>query len=310
MLLVLSLLAVGCGPKEPCIELEFALDIQRAIDEGRILPDADRERVCADTLGVIRKRLERYDTEFDMWVRGTERFGIEVPVSMSSSVDSIVQTVTSLGDLKFRIEVFPREMYRHWKEDGSMAPRLEQRSSLPWQGTPEEFLAFKEREVEAFKQARDNAMAYKPSDPRYFVVPRHGTEADEVLDFAVLEEPRDRMRRFDGHILENPAVGRDPYSGKPVVLYEVKVDYQNVFSRWTGENVGLPMAIVLNETYRSAPVINSPLSEAVQITLGAGMMSELEREAEELVTVLQTGVLKVRPRLIAVDAPVVKGGGD
>ena len=52
------------------------------------------------------------------------------------------------------------------------------------------------------------------------------------------------------------------------MLYEVKTGYQNVFGEWTGENVGLPMAIVLNEVYRSAPVINSQLSDNVQITLG------------------------------------------
>ena len=309
-LLALSMLAGGCGDAEPRIELRFAVDIERAVAEGRIETDADRERVFADTLAVVRTRLDRYGVDARVRVLGQEGFDIAVPVDQRSSLESLVQVVTAVGDLRFRIEVLPTAMYRQWREDGKTPPRLEKEGTHPWKGTVEEFGAFKEEEVRRFKEARDNATAYKPSRPgEYFVVPRQGTEATHVHDFAVLEQPQNELHRVDGSILKNPITGKDPNTGKPIVLYEVKTAYQNMFREWTGQNVGLPLAIVLNGVYRSAPIINSALSDYVQITLGAGSWRELEKEAEELTSVLEAGTLHVQPTLVSVHDPAESAGG-
>ena len=78
----------------------------------------------------------------------------------------------------------------------------------------EEFDTFKEEEVRRFKQARDTATAYEPSRPgEYFVVPKQGTEAADVHDFAVMEEPQNKLHRFDGGILKNPVTSKDPNTG-------------------------------------------------------------------------------------------------
>jgi len=305
VLLALATLSAGCGEevtRRKRIELRFAFDFDRAIREGRIPADADREQVFDDAVMVVRMRLDR--TGVDVYVRelGHEGFDVAIPVDQRPSLESIVQTVTAMGELEFRIEVLPAARYRG-TSTGKVPPRLEQESTYPWQGTVEEFSAFKDEEVRRLKAARAEGTVYTPSDPRYFVVPRVGTEASDVHDFALLEEPRDPRQRFDGTILEHPRMSKDPTTGRPLVLYDIKAEHQDAFESWTGENVGLPVAIVLDEVCRAAPVLNGALRDSVQISLGSGPESEVEKEAEDVRTVLETGSLPVQPVLVVIHDP-------
>ncbi len=279
--------------------LRFSLDLARAQAED---PDADAAELVSTTIKVIRDRIDKFGlSEVVLTPLGEDKFEILLPAGSEGDVQSIVDVVTALGKLEFRIEVLPQEQYREWKT-GATPPRLEQRGSWPWQGTVEEFNAFKARAVEEWKAARDAAVPPEPlMGGKYVLHPAFGTEANLVTDFHVLENLEGREYDFDGGILINPTTGKNPETGKPVVLYDVKNEFQNVFAQWTRENVGLPMAIVLNEEYRSAPVINSELRDSVQITLGMGTYSEIKKQAEELTTVLQTGALKVRPTLESVN---------
>ena len=67
----------------------------------------------------------------------------------------------------------------------------------------------------------------------------------------MIEEPEDPQLRFGGEILSNPRPSRGDQGH--VVVFEVRTEYQNVFGEWTGENVKLPMAIILNEQITTAP---------------------------------------------------------
>ena len=98
----------------------------------------------------------------------------------------------------------------------------------------------------------------------------HGDAAD-VHDFAVLEWPPGSgapLRRPDARA---PTTCKDPTTGKPIVLYDVREPYRDAFEAWTGINVGLPMAIVL-DWVGTGPRRSSTraLRDNVQITLGSG----------------------------------------
>jgi SecD/SecF fusion protein len=119
-----------------------------------------------------------------------------------------------------------------------------------------------------------------------------------AADFVVVEEPASRQERFDGSILAEVSVGRDESQlGIPVTKFKVKTEWQNVFEQWTTRNVQLPMAIILNEEYHSAPYIQSPLKDDVQVTLGTRDHEAALEQAKELMTTLQTGSLRLRPVL-------------
>jgi len=125
-----------------------------------------------------------------------------------------------------------------------------------------------------------------------------GREGSQVADFLVLEVP-DSDQNFGGSILEEPRITRHNISGRPVVLFSIRAADRHRFGDWTGENIQLPMAIVLNEEViggAHAPIIMERLTENVQISLGALDYEEGEKRAEELALVLQVGALKVIPK--------------
>ena len=278
--------------------LRFSLDLDRAIDAGRIDPARKAETVT-DTIAVIQDRIDKYGlAETQILPLGEDKFQISLPVGSAGQAEGITRVVTQLGDLKFRIQVLPDQDYQnHAQNDG----RLDDLKRLGvWEKRDSaSFNEFKKKEIEIWRKARADGLPYKPTRPdRYELVKRKGSDGTADYDFAILEVPSAETEDFDGGILVDPVVGRNE-ADFPVVNFRVRNEFQNVFGQWTGKNVLLPMAIVLNDEFISAPWINQKLETNVQITLGASSRQEAEKEAKELTTVLQTGALKVQPTLEA-----------
>ncbi len=286
--------------------LRFSLDLERAIARGDIEPTTDPVKVVTDTIKVIDQRINASGlAETNITPLGDNKFEISLPSGAASRADYIAGLVTQLGDLRFQIEVLPDSTYL--ARAGNREDQIPERKGVWPKLSPTEsdeaaerrFEAFKKKEVELWQAARDKGIEYKPSDKRFRVVKSKGAPGSNVNEFHVLEEtggPGDRYF-FDGRILVNPVAAPSADMSNPgwVVLYNVKNEYQNVFAEWTGRNKKLPMAIILNKEYFSAPTIQETLRDNVQITLGRST----QEEAEQLATVLQTGSLKVQPTLEA-----------
>ncbi len=277
--------------------LRFALDIEGARRAGRVDAQLSDEDVVRQTLAIIDRRINAYGlAETNLQPVGENKFEISLPAGAEGDAQGIVDVVTQLGKLEFRIEVLPRErLTLEESEDNPRSARLD-----IWPGTTESFEEYKAREFERWKAARDAGEVYTPSDPRFLLVRNRDAAGTGPQDFRVLEAGQpvvggEQLPYFGGDILESPRVGADPNAVRPVVLFDVKARYQADFGRWTGANVGMPMAIVLNDECHSAPVIKQRLTTGVQISLGLGDHETLQREAETLATVLQTGALLVRP---------------
>ncbi len=80
--------------------------------------------------------------------------------------------------------------------------------------------------------------------------------------------------------------------GYPAVGFEMRPSRKNDFRVFTESNVNKAMAIVLNGVIDSAPNINSPLN-------GAGIIQGhyTDDQVKDLITVLRSGSLKIRPTL-------------
>ncbi|MDJ0522353.1 MAG: protein translocase subunit SecD [Planctomycetota bacterium] len=274
--------------------LRFALDIEGAKKSGRVRSDVPNEQIVEQTLKIIDERINATGlAETNLTQYGDNKFEISLPAGASGQSEGIIAVVSQLGDLRFMIEVLPDSQYLQRLDQGDEAPP---RKGV-WKGTEEAFAEFKTKEIDVWKKAFARGEKYIPTTPPYRLVKDAKEDGSSPLHFHIVEETKEPFI-FDGGMLENPVTSVDQLN-QPVVVFDVKNEFQNVFGQWTEMNVRLPMAIILNEAYHSAPTIRSKLTTNVQISLGRGPRTELEKEAETLATVLQTGSLKIQPTLEA-----------
>ncbi len=94
-----------------------------------------------------------------------------------------------------------------------------------------------------------------------------------------------------GEILQTAAVAPDEF-GNPQVVFQIDVSGRKAFSELTGKNIKKPLAIILDKELKSMPVIQSRISERGSISMGRGQ--NIQREAEDIATVLRAGALPAR----------------
>ncbi|HTL10937.1 MAG TPA: protein translocase subunit SecD [Bdellovibrionota bacterium] len=94
-----------------------------------------------------------------------------------------------------------------------------------------------------------------------------------------------------GDELQDAQVQSDPETNRPDVGFTFNPRGANLFDKLTGENVGHRLAIVLDNTVFSAPVIQSRIGARGRITLGQGGYDQVMREARDLAIVLRAGAL-------------------
>ncbi len=96
-----------------------------------------------------------------------------------------------------------------------------------------------------------------------------------------------RLGRLRGHLITNALPGIDPNSNQPVINIQFDDEGTRKFASMSRENVGRPIAIVLDGEVLSTPIVNEPiLGGALQVS---GQFTW--EEAEQLAIVLQTGTL-------------------
>jgi preprotein translocase subunit SecD len=84
----------------------------------------------------------------------------------------------------------------------------------------------------------------------------------------------------------------DPTTNRPSVLVVFNRYGGRRFGDMTSKNIGKKMAIILDETVNSAPVIQDAITGGRStITMGGSSNQQIEREADDLVSVLKTGSL-------------------
>ncbi len=94
-----------------------------------------------------------------------------------------------------------------------------------------------------------------------------------------------------GGLVEEAFVSRDPQSGRPEVAFEMSVDGRKPFGELTGKNVNKRMAIVLDKVMKTAPNLQSKITDAGRITLGSTNYQQMFDEAEFISRTLRAGAL-------------------
>ncbi|MDJ0521217.1 MAG: hypothetical protein QNJ90_04005 [Planctomycetota bacterium] len=276
--------------------ITFDVDVEAARKGGHVRPDADADELFDRVVEVARERVRAADLG-DHWVkaRGNRRFEVGFAKLAPDQHHEVVALVTRRGTLEFRIEVLPDDEYRS---------RMDEREDPPWRlglwkGSATQFAAFKRSESELLQRAYASGTRYVPSQPAFRLVREAGKDGSDQAHFHLLEVPSE-AETFDGDLLRRPTVSMG-MMGHPVVIFEIEASRQEAFGDWTEKNVQLPLAIVLNGEFHSAPIIRSRLTTHVQVTLGTGPREQQKREAHALAAVLQAGAMPVQPTLVSVD---------
>ena len=120
-----------------------------------------------------------------------------------------------------------------------------------------------------------------------------GAEGNEFY-FLYLVRKRPEMT---GHMIQDAFVSIGQvveYMGQPIVNFSTTDEGVRLFSRITGSHIGERMAIVLDESVYSAPVIQNKISEGRGIITGSGT----QEEAKDLAIVLRAGALPAEVEII------------
>ncbi len=94
-----------------------------------------------------------------------------------------------------------------------------------------------------------------------------------------------------GSMVEEAYVSRDPQSGRPEVAFQMSVDGRKPFGELTGKNVKSRMAIILDKVMKTAPNLQSKITDAGRITLGSSNYEQMFDEAEFISRTLRAGAL-------------------
>ncbi|MBA3539136.1 MAG: hypothetical protein H0T79_05875, partial [Deltaproteobacteria bacterium] len=102
----------------------------------------------------------------------------------------------------------------------------------------------------------------------------------------------DRAVKLTGTAISNAYRNYDPNTNRPLVLLDFNRFGGRVFGDLTAEIVGKKLATILDETVKSAPIINGAIRGGrASITMGGSDPTRQEQERNELVNVLKTGSL-------------------
>jgi preprotein translocase subunit SecD len=90
-----------------------------------------------------------------------------------------------------------------------------------------------------------------------------------------------------GEAIEDAQAGKDPQFNYTVVTFQLNRTGGRRFERETAANIGNRIAIVLDQQVKSAPTVQSRISQSGQIEMGSAPMTE----ARDLALVLRSGAL-------------------
>ncbi|MFT5154180.1 MAG: SecD/SecF fusion protein, partial [Planctomycetota bacterium] len=127
---------------------------------------------------------------------------------------------------------------------------------------------------------------------KWYAMPDDGTPRESRMRGLIISD--NENWRFSGEALKQVSLSRDDF-GYPAVGFEMATTRKTDFTDFTTKHTHKPMAIVINGEIVTMPTINGTLPGGGIINGGAGGF-KLD-EVNDLITVLRSGSLKIKPIL-------------
>lgn len=285
-------------------ELNFGLDLKGGASitfRVRAGEGQDQAEVLRDAIQITQFRVDKYGvSEVNIVESGVDQFTVELPGRGKEEIDRIKKIMSTVGSLEFRIvaeaPVVASERARRDREKESYVPTR----GLQWYRSDEgedtllEVPDLRAKEdLAAARAAVDAAAAAGKGEAELAPLRARVTEAERALSDA-------RARHeWTGEDLESVSFGKAPITEGTgyEVYFSMVPSRKTAFGDFTGDNIDRQMAIVLSGSVHTAPVIHSKLPGGGKIYSGQNPYTQ--EQAQDLVTVLQSGSLKVTPEEVS-----------
>lgn len=135
--------------------------------------------------------------------------------------------------------------------------------------------------------------------------------------YAIKTIPGSDKAKLEGEVITDARQDYDPVTGGVVVEMSMNKHGADVWAKMTTDNVGLPIAITLDQVVYSAPYVNGPITGGnSQISMGNKNTGQSVTEAQDLANILISGKLNAPARIVqeqvvgpTLGKAAVKGGG-
>ena len=268
--------------------------------------DDVREYALRQGIETIRGRVDKFGlSEPTIIKKGTDII-VELPGLKSADFEHIKSIIGRTAQLEFKIvddgADYSRKIVDYLKGPGAAATKDSGIEAVPESWT-EKDSGKQHEDVYLRAKTRDALQKFFASlPPELAVPPDHEIGYEEVQgrnDQGELTPDKSwrtyylhRRASLTGEYLSNADQTWDQQTGRPELSYEMDRQGAAINEKLTGENIGRKMAIVLDDTIKSAPVIEGRIGARGRITLGGfGDPFALQQEAKDLVGVLRSGAL-------------------
>ncbi|MFN0205770.1 MAG: protein translocase subunit SecD [Planctomycetota bacterium] len=308
--------------------LVYQVPFEKAKQDGTLPPDADLASTVQQIIDVMMKRVDVMGLrEITIVGQGTEDIVVELPGLSDAEITTIKNNITSLGKLEFRLladHTDPFDIEREKRKLDDFLDRAEnkekiaqwEKSELAKDARTKRDLVFWVDLLRTFNAKKDETGPVKglhwfvDSGSESFLrgKPKNGPLLDWTPDSRKIrpyfravrmEEALDPKGSdilvFRGVDLTNTRIGNDQSGGRGV-HFEIVPSRRSQFADFTGNAIGRQMGIILNDQIDSAPSLNVELSSGAVIESSTPGGYPIE-EAKALLTVLESGSLKIKPRL-------------
>jgi len=289
---------------EKSYEVKLGLDLKGGASITYRVPASEgmnQAEVLKEAIRITRFRVDRIGvSEVDIKESGIDQYTVELPGRGKEEIDRIKGIMGTVGSLEFRIvadsQTTQTERSNRDRKQQAKEPYEPGRGFRWYPGDEgqEYLLVVNDDAAEADWKAARAVLEEARTAGRASEVP--GLEAKEADAKRAFDDARDRYR-WTGLDLQSVSAGKSMDSPGYEVHFSIVPTRQSAFGEFTGSNQGKQMAIVLNGSVHTAPVIESRLP-------GSGKISSrhdpyTQETAQALVTVLQSGALQVKPEEIS-----------
>ena len=235
-----------------------------------------REQAIQQSIEVIRSRIDEFGVSEPMiTAQGKNRILVQLPgIEDSKSAKDLIQRTARLELAIVNQEFLPDKLW----------PLIESAEKQGDYSLEQEGMTYRKYIKKLNKDLKERL----PENHRLLF-----EKAPTALNLKAGRIPYllDMSKSIQGALLEDAAVAIEQDTNNPMVSFRFQPEGRKLFGQLTGENIGKPLALVLDGVIKSAPNINSRISDRGQISLGTGNYEEMLEEANRVATVLRTGAL-------------------